>query len=198
MNEFSFLLIHILKSFWTSIRLLGSGRTIFHIRHYRVIRDVSYSLLVILLARVSISTIWRRHIYYEMERRKHYGRGKLGIQELMDINAEIKFRSVNSGIIMIEGKLAARSLYARISAVAEALVRHDPIGAGLRWRNLTPRVTYNVPGNFTFRVIKIEPQIIDLDRCDQVCRLLPYCTERSMCRQKNCAGFEVHFFTRRP
>ena len=55
------------------------------------------------------------------------------MQELIDIVAEIKSRSVNAGIIMIE-----------------ALVRHDPIGAGLRWRNLTPRVTYSVPGNFTF------------------------------------------------
>ena len=50
----------------------------------------------------------------------------------------------------LEGELAARSLYARRSAIAEALVRHDPIGAGLRWRNLTPRVTYSVPGNSTF------------------------------------------------
>ena len=35
------------------------------------------------------------------------------MQELIDIVAEIKFRSVNAGIIMIEGKLAARSLYVR-------------------------------------------------------------------------------------
>ncbi|RMX55916.1 hypothetical protein pdam_00006243, partial [Pocillopora damicornis] len=98
---------------------------------------------------VSISTIWRRRIYHEMERRKHYGRRKLGMQELIDIVAEIKSRSVNAGIIMIEGELAARSLYARRSAIAEALVRHDPIGAGLRWRNLTPRVTYSVPGATT-------------------------------------------------
>ena len=77
------------------------------------------------------------------------------MQELIDIVAEIKSRSVNAGIIMIEGELAARSLYARRSAIAEALVRHDPIGAGLRWRNLTPRVTYSVPGNFTFWVIKL-------------------------------------------
>ena len=95
---------------------------------------MSHTILpVILFAGVSISTIWRRRIYHEMERRKHYGRRKLGMQELIDIVAEIKSRSVNAGIIMIE-----------------ALVRHDPIGAGLRWRNLTPRVTYSVPGNFTF------------------------------------------------
>ena len=68
----------------------------------------------------------------------------------MDIVAEIKSKSVNAGIIMIEGELAALSLYARRSAIAEALVRHDPIGAGLRWRNLTPRVIYIVPCNFTF------------------------------------------------
>ena len=59
------------------------------------------------------------------------------MQELIDIVAEIKSRSVNAGIIMIKGELAARSLYARRSATTEALVRHDPIGAGLRWRNLT-------------------------------------------------------------
>ena len=116
-----------------------------------VLLRVSHTILpVILFAGVSISTIWRRRIYHEMERRKHYGRRKLVIQELMDIVAEIRSRSVNAGIIMIEGELAARSLYARRSAIAEALVRHDPIGAGLRWRNLTPRVTYSVPGNFTF------------------------------------------------
>ena len=51
-----------------------------------------------------------------MERRKHYGRRKLGMQELVDIVAEIKSRSVNAGIIMIEGELAARSLYSRRSA----------------------------------------------------------------------------------
>ena len=35
------------------------------------------------------------------------------MQELMDIVAEIRSRSVNAGIIMIEGELAARSLYSR-------------------------------------------------------------------------------------
>ena len=82
-----------------------------------VLLRVSHTILpVILFAGVSISTIWRRRIYHEMERRKHYGRRKLVIQELMDIVAEIRSRSVNAGIIMIEGELAARSLYSRRSA----------------------------------------------------------------------------------
>ena len=96
---------------------------------------------------VSISTIWRRRINFNMERRKHYGRRKVEMPELMDIVAEIKGRSVDAGIIMIEGELAARSLYAKRFDIAEALVRQDPVGASLRWRNLTPRVTYSVPGN---------------------------------------------------
>ena len=54
---------------------------------------------------------------------------------------------------MIEGKLAARSLYARRSAIAEALVRHDPIGAGLRWRNFTPRADRYITLLIAFRVI---------------------------------------------
>ena len=127
----------------------------FHIRRYRLIRGVSYAFTCNTFRRASISTIWRRRIYHEMEGRKHCGRRKRGMQELIDIVAEIKFRSVNAGIIMIEGELAARSLYARRSAIAEALANHDPIGAGLRWRNLTPRVNNSVPGNFTFCVIKL-------------------------------------------
>ena len=54
------------------------------------------------------------------------------MQKLMNIVADIMSRSVHAGIIMIEGELAARSLYARRSAIAETLVRHDLIGAGLR------------------------------------------------------------------
>ena len=72
------------------------------------------------------------------------------MQELMDIVAEIMSRSVTGGIIMIKGEFAARSLYVRISAIAEALVRHDLVGAGLRWRKLTPRISNSDQGNFTF------------------------------------------------
>ena len=107
MDLFSFLLIHILKRFWTSIRQLGWSWTMFHIRRYRLIRGVSYSFTC-----NTFRSIWRRHIY-QMERRQHYRRRKLDIRQLMDIVAEIKFRNVNSGIIMIEGKLAARSLHER-------------------------------------------------------------------------------------
>ena len=92
---------------------------------------MSHTILpVILFAGVSISTIWRRRIYHEMERRKHYGRRKLVIQELMDIVAEIRSRSVNAGIIMIEGELAARSLYARDTPLSyrcrPAVEKFDP------------------------------------------------------------------------
>lgn len=81
-----------------------------------------------------------------MERRRHAGRRTVGMQELLEIIAEIKERAAGAGIIMIEGELAAQSLRASRTDIAEALIVLDPIGARLRWRNITPRVTYNVPG----------------------------------------------------
>ena len=111
MDVFSFLLILILKKFldidtaalyWPQVDLCFIFAVI-------VLLRVSHTILpVILFVRVSISTIWRRRIYHEKERRKHYGRRELGMQELMDIVAEIRSRSVNAGITMIEGELAAR------------------------------------------------------------------------------------------
>ncbi|KAL9980321.1 hypothetical protein ACROYT_G008892 [Oculina patagonica] len=95
---------------------------------------------------VSLSTIWRRRVHFNMERRRHAGRRTVGMQELLEIIAEIKERAAGAGIIMIEGELAAQSLRASRTDIAEALIVLDPIGARLRWRNITPRVTYNVPG----------------------------------------------------
>ena len=81
--------------------------------------------------------------------------------ELMDIVRAIKERSMDAGIIMIEGELAAQSLYASRTAISEALISLDPIGANLRWHGFPPRVTYNVPGkednlfvvSFTYQVL---------------------------------------------
>lgn len=53
--------------------------------------------------------------------------------ELMDIVRAIKERSMDAGIIMIEGELAAQSLYASRTAISEALISLDPIGVKLRW-----------------------------------------------------------------
>ena len=38
---------------------------------------------------------------------------------------------------MIKGELAARNLYASRSAISEALISVDPVGANLRWKDLT-------------------------------------------------------------
>ena len=67
--------------------------------------------------------------------------------ELKEIIAGIKERAVDAGIIMIEGELSGQGLYASRVAISEALMTLDPIGASLRWRDFTPRVKYNVPGN---------------------------------------------------
>ena len=45
-----------------------------------------------------------------MERRRHRERRSVEVAELLGIVAEIKERAPDSGIIMIEGELAARSL----------------------------------------------------------------------------------------
>ena len=67
--------------------------------------------------------------------------------ELKEIIARIKETVVDAGIIMIEGELSGQGLYASRVAISEALMTLDPIGASLRWRDFTPRVKYNVPGN---------------------------------------------------
>ena len=69
----------------------------------------------------------------------------LNATELKELISEIKERSMDAGIIMIEGELAARNLYASRSAISEALTSVDPVGASLRWKDLTPRVIYSVP-----------------------------------------------------
>ncbi|XP_068702664.1 uncharacterized protein [Montipora foliosa] len=94
---------------------------------------------------VSISTIWRRRVYFSMGRQHQRGRRTLISAELREVVEEIKSRSMDAGIIMIEGELAARNLYASRSDISDALISVDPVGANLRWRNLTPRVTYSVP-----------------------------------------------------
>lgn len=71
--------------------------------------------------------------------------------ELLGIVAEIKERAPDSGIIMIEGELAARSLYASRTDIADALIHLDPIGARIRWSEITPRVNYKVPGKISIR-----------------------------------------------
>ena len=81
-----------------------------------------------------------------MEIRRHRGRRKLTMAELKEIIREMKERSMGAGIIMIEGELAVQFLYASRSAISEALISLDPIGANLRWHDFTLRVTYNVPG----------------------------------------------------
>lgn len=67
--------------------------------------------------------------------------------ELLAIVAEIKERAPGAGIIMIEGELAAQSLYASRANISDALIYLDPLGARIRWNEITPRVTYKVPGN---------------------------------------------------
>ena len=69
--------------------------------------------------------------------------------ELKEIIARIKETAVDAGIIIIviEGELSRQGLYASRVAISEALMTLDPIGASLRWRDFTPRVKYNVPGN---------------------------------------------------
>ena len=71
--------------------------------------------------------------------------------ELKEIIARIKETAVDAGIIIIviEGELSGQGLYASRVAISEALMTLDPIGASLRWRDFTPRVKYNVPGNCT-------------------------------------------------
>ena len=69
--------------------------------------------------------------------------------ELKEIIARIKETAVDAGIIMIEGKLSGQGLNASKISLSEALMTLDPIGASLRWRDFTPRVKYNVPGNCT-------------------------------------------------
>lgn len=73
---------------------------------------------------------------------------------MIDIVVEIKFRSVNVGIIMIEGELVVWFFYVRRFVIVEVLVCYDFIGVGLWWRNLILRVIYSVLGNFMFWVIK--------------------------------------------
>ena len=67
--------------------------------------------------------------------------------ELKEIIARIKETAVDAVIIMTEGELSGQGLYASRVAISEALMTLDPIGASLRWRDFTPRVKYNVPGN---------------------------------------------------
>ena len=108
-------------------------------------RVKKYTLYIVVIG-VSISTIWRRRVFFNLERRRHRGRRELSMAELKDRIREIKERSMDAGIIMIEGELAAQSLYASRSAISEALISLDPIGSNLRWHDFTLRVTYNVPG----------------------------------------------------
>ena len=82
-----------------------------------------------------------------MGRQHQRGRRTLTSAELREVVEEIKSRSMDAGIIMVEGELAARNLYASRSDISDALISVDPLGANLRWRNLTPRVTYSVPGS---------------------------------------------------
>ena len=67
--------------------------------------------------------------------------------ELKEIIARIKETAVNAGIIMTKGELSGQGLYASRVVISEALMTLDPIGASFRWRDFTPRVKYNVPGN---------------------------------------------------
>ena len=67
--------------------------------------------------------------------------------------SKIKKRSMDADIIMIKGELAARNLYASRSAISEALISVDPVGANLRWKDLTPRVIYSVPSTMRYYVI---------------------------------------------
>ena len=82
-------------------------------------------MLYIVVIGVSIFTIWRTQ-------RADHGR-----TELKEIIREIKERSMDAGIIMIEGGLAAQSLYASRSAISEALISLDPIGSNLRWQMIS-------------------------------------------------------------
>lgn len=86
-----------------------------------------------------------------MERRRHRERRSVEVAELLGIVAEIKERAPDSGIIMIEGELAARSLYASRTDIADALIHLDPIGARIRWSEISPRVNYKVPGKISIR-----------------------------------------------
>ena len=85
---------------------------------------------------VSISTIWRRRVNFNMERRHDGGRRLLTITELREVVRGIKERSMDAGIIMIEGELASQNLFASRSAISEVLISLDPIGANLNGTSL--------------------------------------------------------------
>ena len=92
-------------------------------------------------------SIWRRREYFQIRQIRHRGRREVTMTELKEIIARIKETAVDAGIIMIEGELSGQGLYASRVAISEALMTLDPIGASFRWRDFTPRVKYNVPGN---------------------------------------------------
>ena len=125
--------------------LLKNANVIISRLHVQSKHDVLFCLFVL---GVSISTIWRRRVNFNMERRRHRGRRLLTITELREVVRGIKERSMDAGIIMIEGELASQNLFASRSAISEALISLDTIGANLRWHEFTPRVSYNVPSKY--------------------------------------------------
>lgn len=93
---------------------------------------------------MSLATIWRRRVSYDIEPRRRQRR--LNQTELKQFIEQLQETTPGIGIRMVEGYLRSAKLYSTRDEIAETLRAMDPIGSILRWNEQIPRVPYSVPG----------------------------------------------------